>query len=95
MTSASAVRTWRVIIASFPCPIGDRAGGGYSRVGPGEGSSRCRARGEADLPEEALGAEGGGELGVENLEGDRAVVLRSWARKTVAMPPRPSSRSNT
>ena len=31
--------------------------------------------GEADLAEEALGAEGGGELGVEDLEGDVAVVL--------------------
>ena len=31
--------------------------------------------GEADLAEEALGAEGGGELGVEDLEGDGAVVL--------------------
>ena len=31
--------------------------------------------GEVDLALEALGAEGGGELGTENLEGDQAVVL--------------------
>ena len=30
--------------------------------------------GEADLALEALGAEGGGELGMEHLERDRAVV---------------------
>jgi hypothetical protein len=30
--------------------------------------------GEVDLSKEALGAEGGGELGVEHLEGDGAVM---------------------
>ncbi len=32
--------------------------------------------GELDLAEEALGAERGGQLGVEHLERDRAVVLQ-------------------
>ena len=32
--------------------------------------------GELDLAQEALGAERGGELGVEDLERDRAVVLQ-------------------
>ena len=50
--------------------------------------------GEADLALEALGSERGGELGVEHLERDRAVVLEVAHRYTVAMPPRPSSRSN-
>ena len=34
-----------------------------------------QAGGEADLALKALGAERGGELGVEHLEGDRPVVL--------------------
>ena len=33
------------------------------------------AGGELDLAEKALGPERGGELGVEHLDGDRAVVL--------------------
>ena len=32
-------------------------------------------RGELDLAQEPLGTEGGGELGLEHLEGDRPVVL--------------------
>jgi hypothetical protein len=34
------------------------------------------ARGRADLAEEALGAEAGAQLGVKDLEGDRAVVAK-------------------
>ena len=34
----------------------------------------CEARGRADLAEESLGAEAGAQLGMEHLEGDRAVV---------------------
>jgi hypothetical protein len=44
-------------------------------------------RGEADLALEPLGAEGGGELGQQDLEGDGAVVAE-------VVPPRPSSRSS-
>ena len=40
----------------------------------------CEAGGRADLAEESLGAEAGAQLGMENLEGDGAVVRRSRAR---------------
>ena len=42
----------------------------------------------------ALRAEHRGEVGVQHLERDRASCRISWARNTVAMPPRPSSRSS-
>ena len=50
-------------------------------------------RGGLDLLHEALGAEHGRQLGLEDLDGDLAVVLEVAARYTVAMPPGPSSRS--
>jgi hypothetical protein len=46
-----------------------------------------------DLAQETVGPDGGGDLRVEDLEGDPAVVLQVLCRKTVAIPPRPSSRS--
>ena len=50
--------------------------------------------GELDLALEALGAERGGELGMEHLERDGAVVPEVVRRgRRSAMPPRPSSRS--
>ena len=49
--------------------------------------------GDPDLAQEALGAERGAELGVQDLERDRAVVLEIVGEVDVAMPPRPSSRS--
>jgi hypothetical protein len=45
-----------------------------------------------DLALEPLWAKCGSELGMENFESDPS-CRRSWARNTVAMPPRPSSRS--
>ena len=36
--------------------------------------------GDLDFAEEPLGAERGGELGVQDLDGDVTVVPRSWAR---------------
>ena len=49
-------------------------------------------RSEADLALEAVGAERGGELGMEHLEGDGAVVAEILGQVDVAMPSRPSSR---
>ena len=40
------------------------------------------AGGDPDLLEEALAAEDGGELGMEDLDGDVAIVPESWARST-------------
>jgi hypothetical protein len=39
-----------------------------------------QAGGDGDLAQEALGAERLGQLGMEHLERDRPVVLRSWTR---------------
>ena len=52
-----------------------------------------RARGGADLAEEALTAERGTKVGVQHLDGDVAVVLQVMCKVTVAIPPAPSSRS--
>ena len=50
-------------------------------------------RGDPDLPEEPLGAEGSASSGWRTLSATGRSCLRSWARYTVAIPPRPSSRS--
>ena len=52
-----------------------------------------KPRGKTDLPEKPVTAEAQGEFGVQRLERDRTIVPRSRARYTVAIPPRPSSRS--
>ena len=49
--------------------------GRVARVEHGEDVRVLEPGREADLAKEALGAESGGELGVEDLEGDGAVVL--------------------
>jgi hypothetical protein len=49
------------------------------------------ARNRLDLVQEPLGTQCGRELGMQDLEGDPAV--RSSARNTTAIPPRPISDS--
>jgi hypothetical protein len=49
--------------------------------------------GDFDLAEEAVGAEPGGEVGAQDLDGDPAVGFRSSARYTAPIPPCPSARS--
>ncbi len=49
--------------------------GGFAGVVEGQDVGVAQARREANLPEKPLGAEAGGELGAENLESDRPVVL--------------------
>jgi hypothetical protein len=53
----------------------------------------CRRGADLDLLDEPVGAEDGGQLGFQDLDGDLAVVLEVRRRYTVAMPPAPSSRS--
>ena len=53
---------------------------GLARVEQRQDVRVLQVRGDLDLREEALGAEHGGELGVQHLDGDLAVVRRSWAR---------------
>ena len=48
----------------------------------------------ANLTQEALGAEGGTELGVEDLQRDRSVVLEIVGEIHPGHPARPSSRSS-
>ena len=48
--------------------------GRFARVVDGQDVGVLQPGGELDLALEALGAERGGELGEEHLEGDRAVV---------------------
>jgi hypothetical protein len=48
-----------------------------------------QAGGELDLSKEALGAERSGELGVEDLERDRAVVLQVLGEENRGHPPTP------
>jgi len=50
-------------------------------------------RGGLDFLDEPVGAEHGGEFGLQDLDRDLAIVLEVLARYTVAMPPAPSSRS--
>ena len=52
------------------------------------------AGGEADLALEPVGAQGGADRGMEDLECDGAVVPEVLGEIDLAMPPRPSSRSN-
>ena len=49
---------------------------GVAGVEEAEDVGVLEARGDLDLAGEALGAEGGGELGTEDLDGDAAVVLQ-------------------
>ena len=51
-----------------------QAAGGLARVVDRQDMRVLEPGGELDLALEPLGAEGGGELGEEDLEGDRAVV---------------------
>jgi hypothetical protein len=51
-----------------------QAAGGLARVVDRQDVGMLEPGGELDLALEPLGAEGGGELGEEDLEGDRAVV---------------------
>ena len=53
----------------------------------------AEAGGGLDLAQEALGAERGGELGAEDLDGDLAVVLEIFGEIDGGHAARPSSRS--
>ena len=48
-----------------------------------------QARGDGNLPQESLGAECGGELGVEDLERDGAIVLHVAGEEDGPIPPAP------
>jgi hypothetical protein len=48
---------------------------------------------DGDLALEALGPERGAKVGVQDLDGNLAASFSFVARKTVAIPPRPISRS--
>ena len=64
-----------------------------TRVDQAENGGVLQVGDGLDLAEKPLGPDHGGQLGAEHLDGDLAVVLRSWARWTVAMRPAPSPRS--
>ena len=49
--------------------------------------------GDADLAQEPLGAQRVRQLGTHSLMATSAIVLQVVREETVAMPPRPSSRS--
>ena len=51
------------------------------------------SRGRPDLAEKAIGAECGAEVGMEDLDGDVAVMPEVVGEEAVAMPPAPISRS--
>ena len=76
----SRARRWR---SDSPSIVGHgelQSSGNFARIQHGEDVGVLQAGGEADLAEETLGAERGGELGVKHLERDRPVCLRSCAR---------------
>ena len=50
-------------------------GGDLARIDEGQNVGMLQVRGDADLAQEPLGAERGGELGLQDLERDRAIVL--------------------
>ena len=65
----------------------------FTRVEQRQRLRMLEVRGDLDLAQEALDAEHGAESGSRTLSATSRSCLRSRARYTVAMPPRPISRS--